>query len=119
MVVIIGTDSPTVPIAYIDEARRQLARVDLVFGPSEDGGYYLAGQRRLCPEIFLDIAWGGSGVLAATLDRVEPERVALLPRWYDVDRPEDLARLRAALRETSDCPKTRAWFHARERGANL
>ncbi|MFZ5875831.1 MAG: TIGR04282 family arsenosugar biosynthesis glycosyltransferase [Nitrospirota bacterium] len=114
-VVIIGTDSPTMPIAFIEAAARQLDRADVVFGPSEDGGYYLVGQRRLYPEIFQDIVWGGSDVLAATLDKIPRGRVALLPPWYDVDRPTDLARLQMELAATIDCPKTRAWFQARGR----
>ncbi len=114
-VLIIGTDSPTMPIAFIEEARRRLDHADLVFGPSEDGGYYLLGQRRLCPDIFQDIAWGGPDVLAATLGKIPRARVALLPPWYDIDRPDDLARLRTALATTNDCPKTSAWFHARKR----
>lgn len=118
-VLIIGTDSPTLPGAFIDEARRQLDRADLVFGPSEDGGYYLLGQRRLCPDIFTGIGWGGPDVLAATLKKVPRERVALLPTWYDIDRPIDLARLRADLDGTTDCPKTRAWFRAHERRTRL
>ena len=118
-VVIIGTDSPTMPIAFIEEARRRLDGADLVFGPSEDGGYYLLGQRRLCPEIFQSIAWGSSGVLAATIEKIPRARVALLPQWYDIDRPDDLVRLQTALAATTDCPKTSAWFRARARGSRL
>jgi rSAM/selenodomain-associated transferase 1 len=118
-VLIIGTDSPTLPVAFIEEACRQLDRADLVFGPSEDGGYYLLGQRRLCPDIFTGIGWGGPDVLAATLKKVPRERVALLPTWYDIDRPSDLGRLRADLNGTTDCPKTRAWFRAHERRTRL
>jgi rSAM/selenodomain-associated transferase 1 len=118
-VVIIGTDSPTMPVAFIEQALRKLDRADLVFGPSEDGGYYLVGQRRLYPEIFEGIRWGGADVLAATLDRIPHVRVAMLPPWYDVDRPNDLARLGMELAATTDCPKTSGWFRARERGSRL
>lgn len=118
-VLIIGTDSPTLPVAFIEEARRQLDRADLVFGPSEDGGYYLLGQRRFRPDIFTGIGWGGPDVLAATLKKVPRERVALLPTWYDIDRPSDLVRLRADLNGATDCPKTTAWFRAHERRTRL
>jgi rSAM/selenodomain-associated transferase 1 len=114
-VVIIGSDSPTMPIAFIAKAFRKLDQVDIVFGPSEDGGYYLLGQRRLHPEIFEGITWGSAGVLAATLDKIPHVPVAMLPPWYDVDRPNDLERLRMELDATTDCPKTRAWFRARTR----
>lgn len=118
-VVIIGTDSPTMPIAFIEEARQRLDHADLVFGPSADGGYYLLGQRRLCPDIFQGIAWGSSDVLAATLRKVPRASVALLPPWYDIDRPNDLVRLQTALDGTTDCPKTSAWFQARARRRHL
>jgi rSAM/selenodomain-associated transferase 1 len=114
-VVIIGTDSPTMPIALIERALRTLDRAEIVFGPSEDGGYYLLGQRRLHPEIFAGITWGSGDVLAATLERIPRVPVAMLPPWYDVDRPSDLERLRMDLAATTDCPKTRAWLRARRR----
>ena len=40
---IVGTDSPDLPLAYMEEAFSRLAEegVDAVFGPSDDGGYYL------------------------------------------------------------------------------
>ncbi|MFZ5863526.1 MAG: TIGR04282 family arsenosugar biosynthesis glycosyltransferase [Nitrospirota bacterium] len=118
-VVIIGTDSPTLPIAYIENALRTLDWADIVFGPSEDGGYYLVGQRRLYPKMFQGIPWGGPDVLASSLDKIPRARVALLPPWYDVDRPRDLARLRTDVTETGDCPKTASWFRARQRGSRL
>ncbi|HIC90401.1 MAG TPA: glycosyltransferase, partial [Anaerolineae bacterium] len=42
-IVIIGTDSPTLPLSYLQEAFAWLRQpeVDVVLGPSEDGGYYL------------------------------------------------------------------------------
>jgi hypothetical protein len=114
-VVIIGTDSPTMPIAFIENALRILDRAEIVFGPSEDGGYYLVGQRRLHPEIFEGITWGSADVLAATLDRIPHVPVVMLPPWYDVDRPNDLVRLQRDVAATTECPKTRAWFRARKR----
>jgi rSAM/selenodomain-associated transferase 1 len=114
-VVIIGTDSPTMPIAFIENALRKLDLADIVFGPSEDGGYYLLGQRRLYPEIFEGITWGSADVLAATLDKIPHVPFAMLPPWYDVDRPNDLERLRTDLAGTTDCPGTRSWFRTRKR----
>ncbi|MEW6682083.1 MAG: TIGR04282 family arsenosugar biosynthesis glycosyltransferase [Nitrospirota bacterium] len=109
-VLLVGTDSPTLPLEFVAEAEDRLNAADLVFGPSEDGGYYLLGQRRLYPEIFRGVAWGGADVLRATLAKLDPSRVRLLPPWYDVDRPEDLARLRHDLAESVGCERTTAWF---------
>jgi len=37
--VVIGSDSPTLPFRYLEEAFCLLDRYDTVVGPSEDGGY--------------------------------------------------------------------------------
>jgi rSAM/selenodomain-associated transferase 1 len=102
-VVLVGTDSPTLPVGFIEQAFRELASADVVLGPATDGGYYLVGCGRRLPAIFDGIAWGGNGVLAETIARLaEPSwRVALLPPWYDVDTLNDWQMLRghvAALR---------------------
>jgi hypothetical protein len=101
-VAIIGTDTPTLPVSVLADALDRLAggHADLVLGPSEDGGYYLIGMRRPLPGIFADIAWGGPTVLADTRERAAGLglKVSLLQSWFDVDTPEDLARLRDALR---------------------
>jgi glycosyltransferase A (GT-A) superfamily protein (DUF2064 family) len=46
---IIGTDSPDLPVSHIEEAFRILEQdgIDVVFGPAEDGGYYLLAMKRL------------------------------------------------------------------------
>ena len=51
-VVIIGSDSPSLPAAYIDEGIALLHEKEVVLGPSTDGGYYLVGQaKRRKPDI--------------------------------------------------------------------
>jgi rSAM/selenodomain-associated transferase 1 len=96
-VVVVGSDSPTLPPWLVATAFRQLRLHDVVIGPSTDGGYYLIGLRQPRPELFVDIAWGSERVFAQTLERIrqrrEPMRTALLPRWYDVDEVDDLRRL--------------------------
>jgi len=68
-----------------------------VFGPAEDGGYVLIGlARRPTAELFEDIAWGTATVMQETRARLARgdwrwRELALL---WDVDRPEDLPRLR-------------------------
>lgn len=99
--VAIDSDTPTLPTEHLEEAVARLRRgdVDLVLGPSEDGGYYLIGLREPHPELFEAIRWSTPEVMPETLRRAEARglRVVLLPTWYDVDVPADLARLRAAL----------------------
>lgn len=108
-VVAIGTDSPTLPIEYVERAFAELENADVVLGPATDGGYYLVGCGRSCPPLFNNIAWSSRRVLADTIAALaEPRwRLALLPPWYDVDTPEDWELLRghvAALRRTGIDP---------------
>lgn len=104
-VVAIGADSPTLPSEYIERALESLARAenDVVLGPSADGGYYLIGMKAFHPELFQGVAMGTERVLSQTLQRAHRANlgVSLLPPWYDVDTQDDLERLRAELRVTS------------------
>jgi hypothetical protein len=101
---VIGTDSPTLPAECVDEAvGLVMARdVDLVLGPTDDGGYYLIGLRRPCPALFEGMPWSTSAVLGRTLERAQRLglRVACLPAWFDVDTKADLERLAAELAVT-------------------
>ena len=66
--------------------------------PAEDGGYVLIGLARPVASLFHDIAWGSDRVMAQSRERLRAAGVRwreLAPSW-DVDRPEDLARLRAS-----------------------
>ena len=96
-VVIIGSDSPTLPTAYIEQALQ--SEKEVVIGPSTDGGYYLIGMRGMVTELFAGIDWGTGRVLADTLKALQEQGVpaGLLPVWYDVDLPEDLRFLKTHL----------------------
>jgi rSAM/selenodomain-associated transferase 1 len=98
-VVLLGTDSPTVPLAFVEQAFRELERVDVVLGPATDGGYYLLGCARQVPPIFENIAWSASSVLRDTVRcLMDPRwRLAVLPPWYDVDTPNDWQMLQGHL----------------------
>jgi rSAM/selenodomain-associated transferase 1 len=95
-VVLLGTDSPTLPLALIEQAFTELERADVVLGPATDGGYYLIGCAHRVPPIFDDIAWSRSRVLEQTVARLADSgaRLAILPPWYDVDTIEDWRMLR-------------------------
>jgi rSAM/selenodomain-associated transferase 1 len=95
---LVGSDCPALVPDHFREAARALAEGDdAVLGPAEDGGYVLIGLRRVNASLFERIGWGGPDVLRETRARL----AALDWRWrelatlWDVDRPEDLARLRA------------------------
>lgn len=96
-VVVIGTDCPALTPDYLREACSALeSGVDVVLGPAEDGGYVLIGMGRAIPAVFEGIPWGSDRVLQRTLEALETNGLSyrLLDRLWDVDRPEDLARLR-------------------------
>ena len=44
------SDSPTLPIAHLQQAVDHLDEADVVLGPCEDGGYYLIGLKHPQPE---------------------------------------------------------------------
>ena len=95
-VVVIGSDSPTLPNKIINEAFDQLTTTKTVIGPAEDGGYYLIGCNKFIPQLFQDIDWGTSKVLSQTLRVTESLQVEtkILPTWYDIDCSNDLEKLR-------------------------
>ncbi|HJV33935.1 TIGR04282 family arsenosugar biosynthesis glycosyltransferase [Geomonas sp.] len=93
--VVIGSDAPDLPLAFVRQAFDQLLDGrDAVFGPAEDGGYYLVGIRGEYGALFRDIPWSGPQVLVKSLATAERDGLdcALLPAWYDVDSAEDLQR---------------------------
>jgi uncharacterized protein len=96
-VCLIDSDSPTVPRgAYEDAVGRLLANEDCaVLGPSDDGGYYLIGVNALHPRLFESIAWSTAVVGEQTRQRAQEIDLPVysLPRWFDVDDGQTLARL--------------------------
>jgi rSAM/selenodomain-associated transferase 1 len=96
-VVVIGSDSPDIPLEYIGKAVRLLCENPgrIVLGPTEDGGYYLIGMDRASKAPFEGISWGSDTVLSDTLAQCKRDGIetSLLPMWRDVDRIEDLEPL--------------------------
>lgn len=95
--VVMGSDSPDLPLGHVKRAFRLLKHRDVVLGPALDGGYYLVGLRAPAPALFRDIPWGSAGVFDATVRaaRAAGLSLALTPPWYDVDDAAGLAMLRA------------------------
>ncbi|MEE9542400.1 MAG: TIGR04282 family arsenosugar biosynthesis glycosyltransferase, partial [Thermodesulfobacteriota bacterium] len=93
-VAVIGSDSPDLDPELIAKGFTLLKENagKVVIGPAMDGGYYLIAMDRLDKRAFEDISWSTSLVLDETLERLNGSAI-LLPRWYDIDRPADIARL--------------------------
>ncbi len=102
-VVIINSDGPTLPATHIIQAFTLLEQTEAVFGPSEDGGYYLIGLTQPQPHLLRKVQMSTPIVLKDTLMLAKKEKVkvSLLPKWYDVDTSDDLQRL---IRELEDLP---------------
>ncbi|HET6374180.1 MAG TPA: TIGR04282 family arsenosugar biosynthesis glycosyltransferase [Candidatus Polarisedimenticolia bacterium] len=94
-VVLVGADTPNLPLVYVRRAFEALAEADVVLGPAADGGYYLLGCRRLHPRLFQKVPWGTEKVLSITRQRIKDGGISHheLSPWYDVDTPDDVARL--------------------------
>ncbi len=102
-VLLVGSDSPTLPLKLIDRAFAALRHHDVVLGPSTDGGYYLAGAARRVPDIFDGIDWSTSQVLPQTMDRLRAADIGchVLEPWYDVDDRAALDRLSVELSDSA------------------
>jgi uncharacterized protein len=121
-VLVLGTDSPTLPISYLETAVRLLdsCHADVVLGPAEDGGYYLVGLRHPCRSLFQNVPWSTPRAYASTANnaRRAGPRFSSPRQWYDVDTPADLVRLRSEL-ETDETMRSRApatfrWLRAHD-----
>jgi uncharacterized protein len=93
---LIGSDCPMLAPDHLRLCAAELrSGLDAVFLPAEDGGYALIGLHRPLPRLFAGIEWGTERVMEETRARL---RAAALT-WsepatlWDVDRPEDVARL--------------------------
>jgi len=97
-VLLIGSDAPSLTVADLSRAARWLrGGADVVLAPAEDGGYALIGARRIAAAVFSSVDWGGDAVIRQTRENLQGAGL----RWrelrtvWDVDRPQDLERLRS------------------------
>ena len=96
--ILIGADCPELKPRDLQRAARLLkGACDAVLAPAQDGGYGLVAVRKISPSLFEGVAWGGPGVYAQTLQRLEKlgYRWRALRTVWDLDRPEDLERFRS------------------------
>ena len=94
---VVGTDCPMLSAEHLRSAADILGGgSDVVIIPADDGGYVLVGMRKPQPALFSDMRWSTPGVMDETRRRLRQLGLA----WqepatlWDVDVPEDLARLR-------------------------
>jgi rSAM/selenodomain-associated transferase 1 len=87
----IGGDCPDLTVEILRKACAFLKRVEVVLGPTLDGGYYLVGGRAPVPDLFSAMPWGTDALLEATRRRLEATAVSFieLPVLRDVDTGAD------------------------------
>ncbi len=98
-VIIIGSDSPTLPGQYLIDSISLLSDNDIVLGPTEDGGFYSIAIKNISKafidDIFKNIRWSTSYALSDIVKNIKivNKKFALSGKWYDIDIPGDIERL--------------------------
>jgi len=94
----IGTDCPHLDARGISACWESLEQSDVVFGPADDGGYYLIGMRENRQELFQDVPWSSDQTLPASLAVAERigAAVDLLDELSDVDEVEQWEALKSS-----------------------
>jgi hypothetical protein len=99
----VDSDSPAIPVEYIQQAFAQMGDRRLVVGPAADGGYYLVGLdgttwRRHAEDVtgLLTSSPMSTASLLAYTERAARARgldLVQLPLWVDIDGPDDVGLL--------------------------
>ena len=91
-IVLIGSDLPDLSKDVINNGFLALKNQDVVFGPAEDGGYYLIGMNQLFSTVFYDKPWSDPNLLKITLKELEKNSInySLIQTLNDIDTIEDL-----------------------------
>jgi rSAM/selenodomain-associated transferase 1 len=124
-VILIGSDSPTLPASILRAAADALRRGDnVVLSPAHDGGYTLVGLSQPHPRLFEDMPWSTAAVYQLTLRRAVEIGLPVVnvPGWYDVDDNASLQILEDEIAgkgvtfsgiQGADAPATRAFLRQR------
>lgn len=92
--VLVGSDSPDLPLDLVEQAFAALDWQPLVMAPAHDGGYVLIGESCHFPRLFENISWSSAEVLSQTRQIAEATGIEyrLLPAWDDLDDLDALQR---------------------------
>ena len=93
--ILIGSDIPNVKYEYIRLAFKKLGKTKVIFGPSNDGGYWLigvAGGQKL-PKM-KDVRWSTQYALTDTIRCFNhPKQIGYVQTMNDIDNGEDFNQL--------------------------
>ncbi|MEM6915579.1 MAG: TIGR04282 family arsenosugar biosynthesis glycosyltransferase [Verrucomicrobiota bacterium] len=93
---VIGTDCVDLDAGLFEETWAQLEQgSDIVYGPTEDGGYYLVALNTPRSSLFREIPWSSESTLEASLSVADTEglKTHLIPNRIDVDTEEEWRRV--------------------------
>ena len=96
LTLIIGGDIPEISKHHLTSAFRSLGGNDAVFGPADDGGFWLIGLKslRLAPAGFLkNVRWSTPNAMQDTIATMSGMKVAFIAELADVDSGDDLKQL--------------------------
>ena len=91
---LIGADIPDLSIDIVQHSFDLLSDKDIVFGPAQDGGYYLVGMRRLVKEIFQNVPWSSDVTLQKSVKQADRYgySVGFTQMLCDIDTIEDIRK---------------------------
>lgn len=91
-IILIGSDLPDITGEIINNAFETLNNKETVFGPAEDGGYYLIGMKQLHEFIFDNKPWSTAVLLKDTLKELKSNNISvdLMETLNDIDTFKDL-----------------------------
>ncbi|PWH83479.1 glycosyltransferase [Algibacter marinivivus] len=91
-IVLIGSDLPDITANHINKGLDVLKENEVVFGPAEDGGYYLIGLSKMNKSVFENKPWSQTDLLEETLQELNKKQVTFttLDTLNDIDTYEDL-----------------------------
>lgn len=111
-VVLMGSDSPDLPLNLLEQAFAALDAVDVVIAPAVDGGYVLLGACNYHAELFDTMPWSSPNLMSQTRARLNAGNISWqeLREWQDMD---DEDALRELLRRS---PESRTARHIQRLG---
>ena len=91
-IILIGSDLPSLSSSIINKGFDALEDNEVVFGPAEDGGYYLVGFSNMKDFVFENKPWSQSNLLDITKKELQENNTSfgLLETLNDIDNIEDL-----------------------------
>ncbi|WP_298530665.1 TIGR04282 family arsenosugar biosynthesis glycosyltransferase [uncultured Algibacter sp.] len=91
-IVLIGSDLPDITEKHINEGLEKLKKTSIVFGPAEDGGYYLVGLSKSQFFIFENKPWSQPHLLQETITELDNKNIKFdtLTTLNDIDTWKDL-----------------------------